>query len=503
MLWSAQEINAAIGGAKHASQRGSDNWHSSGISIDSRTTNKGDLFVALKGENYNGHDFVTHAADAGAQAAMVEKNIQSSIPEILVSDTLQSLEKMAITARKRSNARRIAITGSVGKTSTKHLIATLLCAHQSCHASVGSFNNHIGVPLSLARMPAATDFGVFELGMNHAGEITNLSALVAPHIAIITCIAESHIGHFATLEDIARAKAEIFDGLEKGDLEKSGPEKSSPEKSGIVILNADDAFLPQLTDLAKAAGAQEIITVGKSAEATHRLIDIERINDGLKITASLGGDIITFNLGMTTTHSAWTALFGLAVAEVEGLCRQTSIAALANIGDVPGRGRQHSATLSKGRRITVIDDSYNASPASMTAAICDFAAPQVADKQAATKQAANKQAANKQAQSPRRIAILADMLELGEKSESLHLALAQPLRANPPDMLIAFGDGMKVLLDEVATSSIETIACADADAALERALELLRDGDVVLIKGSNGMKAWQIAQHLIGENHAS
>ena len=483
MLWSAQEINAAIGGAKHASQRGSDNWHSSGISIDSRTTNKGDLFVALKGENYNGHDFVTHAADAGAQAAMVEKNIQSSIPEILVSDTLQSLEKMAITARKRSNARRIAITGSVGKTSTKHLIATLLCAHQSCHASVGSFNNHIGVPLSLARMPAATDFGVFELGMNHAGEITNLSALIAPHIAIITCIAESHIGHFATLEDIARAKAEIFSGL---------------EESGIVILNADDAFLPQLTDLAKAAGAQEIITVGKSTEATHRLIDIERINDGLKITASLGGDIITFNLGMTTTHSAWTALFGLAVAEIEGLCRQTSIAALANIGDVPGRGRQHSATLSKGRRITVIDDSYNASPASMTAAICDLAAPQVADKQAA-----DKQAANKQAQSPRRIAILADMLELGEKSESLHLALAQPLRANPPDMLIAFGDGMKVLLDEVATSSIETIACADADAALERALELLRDGDVVLIKGSNGMKAWQIAQHLIGGNHAS
>ena len=497
MLWSAQEINAAIGGAKHASQRGSDNWHSSGISIDSRTTNKGDLFVALKGENYNGHDFVTHAADAGAQAAMVEKNIQSSIPEILVSDTLQSLEKMAITARKRSNARRIAITGSVGKTSTKHLISTLLCAHQSCHASVGSFNNHIGVPLSLARMPAATDFGVFELGMNHAGEITNLSALVAPHIAIITCIAESHIGHFATLEDIARAKAEIFDGLEKGGLEKSGP-----EKSGIVILNADDAFLPQLTDLAKAAGAQEIITVGKSAEATHRLIDIERINDGLKITASLGGDIITFNLGMTTTHSAWTALFGLAVAEVEGLCRQTSIAALANIGDVPGRGRQHSATLSKGRRITVIDDSYNASPASMTAAICDFAATQAADKQVAP-QAANKQAPTKQAQSPRRIAILADMLELGEKSESLHLALAQPLRANPPDMLIAFGDGMKVLLDEVATSSIETIACADADAALERALELLRDGDVVLIKGSNGMKAWQIAQHLIGGNHAS
>ena len=493
MLWSAQEINAAIGGAKHASQRGSDNWHSSGISIDSRTTNKGDLFVALKGENYNGHDFVTHAADAGAQAAMVERNIQSSIPEILVSDTLQSLEKMAITARKRSNARRIAITGSVGKTSTKHLIATLLCAHQSCHASVGSFNNHIGVPLSLARMPAATDFGVFELGMNHAGEITNLSALVAPHIAIITCIAESHIGHFATLEDIARAKAEIFDGLEKSGLEKSGP-----EKSGIVILNADDAFLPQLTDLAKAAGAQEIITVGKSAEATHRLIDIERINDGLKITASLSGDIITFNLGMTTTHSAWTALFGLAVAEVEGLCRKTSIAALANIGDVPGRGRQHSATLSKGRRITVIDDSYNASPASMAAAICDFAAPQVANKQAA-----NNQVADKQAQNPRRIAILADMLELGEKSESLHLALAQPLRANPPDMLIAFGDGMKVLLDEVATSSIETIACADADAALERALELLRDGDVVLIKGSNGMKAWQIAQHLIGENHAS
>ena len=483
MLWSAQEINAAIGGAKHGSQRGSDNWHSSGISIDSRTTNKGDLFVALKGENYNGHDFVTHAADAGAQAAMVEKNIQSSIPEILVSDTLQSLEKMALAARKRSNARRIAITGSVGKTSTKHLISTLLCAHQSCHASVGSFNNHIGVPLSLARMPAATDFGVFELGMNHAGEITNLSALIAPHIAIITCIAESHIGHFATLEDIARAKAEIFDGL---------------ERSGIVILNADDAFLPQLTDLAKAAGAQEIITVGKSAEATHRLIDIERINDGLKITASLSGDIITFNLGMTTTHSAWTALFGLAVAEVEGLCRQTSIAALANIGDVPGRGRQHSATLSKGRRITVIDDSYNASPASMAAAIYDLVVQRVVHKQAPTNQAPTKQA-----QSPRRIAILADMLELGEKSESLHLALAQPLRANPPDMLIAFGDGMKVLLDEVATSSIETIACADADAALERALELLRDGDVVLIKGSNGMKAWQIAQHLIGGNHAS
>lgn len=467
-LWSASAILDATRGQLD----GAADWQASGISIDSRSLARGELFIAIKGEHHDGHAYLDAAAKAGAVAALVERKTEANLPQIIVDDALAALGQLAVAARDRSPARRIAITGSVGKTGTRHLIAGLLERHAPCHASLGNLNNHIGAPLSLARMPATARYGVFELGMNHAGEIAALSPMVAPDIAIITRIAESHIGHFDGLGAIAKAKAEIFTGLNAG---------------GGAILNADDPFCPMLTEAARAAGADRVITVGSAAEADHRITGLRRHPDGLEVEAVISGEALRFQLAMTASHAALTAMFGLAVAELDGLDRTTSLDALAMIGDLAGRGQQHKINLGDGRRFTLIDDSYNASPASMTAAIRDLADSPLAG---------------------RRVAILADMLELGDRRDELHCALAGPLTATPPGLLICFGEGMKALADSLPKGLIATVHTTDADAATDAALGLIEDGDVVLVKGSNGMNTARLARQLMaastnGENHAA
>jgi len=470
MIWRGDEIIAATGG----SMLGDTGWQAAGIAIDNRKTAPDDLFVALEGPNHDGHDFIGDAASAGASAALVSRPVDTSIPQICVDDTLAALWNLGRAARDRSRAQRLAITGSVGKTGTRHLVGTVLAAHGACHASEGNLNNQIGAPLSLARMPQHTDFGVFELGMNHAGEIAALSPLVAPHIAVITRIASSHLGHFANIDAIAAAKAEIFTGLAPG---------------GSVIINADDGFTGTLAAAARDAGAAEIITIGVADTATHQITRISRQHDGLEIELRLAGKKLKVHLGMMAPHWAYAALISLAIGEKLGLDAAVSIAALASARDLPGRGQQLSAMLKGQRSINIIDDSYNASPASMAAAIHSLGS---------------------HPWQGRRIAILADMLELGTQSAELHKGLAEDIAEAGIDLVICFGPRIAGLAERLEAIGIESYAAADAEGAIDLARQFLLDGDLVLVKGSNGMRTHKVVAALTagqpnpnGESHAA
>ncbi|MGC6485635.1 MAG: UDP-N-acetylmuramoyl-tripeptide--D-alanyl-D-alanine ligase [Candidatus Puniceispirillales bacterium] len=470
MIWTAAALKKVTGGTIV----GAADWAVSGVQIDSRKIKKGDLFIALAGDHHDGHDFAEAAAEAGAAAMLGSRRCETPLPQIIVSDCLEAMQQLAETARTRSDARRVAITGSVGKTGTKELIAAVLSAYGPCHATEGNFNNHIGAPLSLARMPQESRFGVFELGMNHAGEIAALSPLVAPDIAIITRIAASHIGHFDSLDAIAEAKAEIFDGLVPG---------------GVAMINADDDYAAMLTAKARAAGAATVFSVGFAETASHRIIALDRVENGLRITADCNGERMIFSLARMAPHWAWAALFSLAIIQHEGLDPAPGLAALAAVEDMAGRGQQHQAKTAAGDRFTLIDDSYNASPASMVAAITALAGDP---------------------RPGRRVAILADMLELGDQAETLHRGLAETIRKAGLDLLILFGPEMKALHETLAGAMPGLVHVADAEAAITTAHDLIAADDLVLVKGSNGMKTGRVVQALLaktpvpdGESHAA
>ncbi|XDZ66281.1 UDP-N-acetylmuramoyl-tripeptide--D-alanyl-D-alanine ligase [Alphaproteobacteria bacterium LSUCC0684] len=470
MIWRGEDIAAATGGTAI----GGTGWEAGGIAIDNRQTSAGDLFVALEGPNHDGHDYVDAAGAAGAVAALVSHPVRAELPQIHVGNTLDALWALGKSARDRSTAQRIAITGSVGKTGTRHLVSTVLASGGSCHASEGNLNNQIGAPLSLARMPRDSRFGVFELGMNHAGEIAELSPLVSPHIAVITQIAASHIGQFDSLDAIAAAKAEIFTGLAPG---------------GMAIINADDGYAGMLSAAARDAGASSVITIGVADTATHQITRITRRDDGLDVDATLAGTPLTFRLGMMAPHWAYAALTSLAVAHALGLDLDRCIEALAAALDLPGRGQRLRAMLKGQRSITIIDDSYNASPASMAAAIHSLGSDPWEG---------------------RRIAILADMLELGEQTRTLHQGLAEDIETAGIDLVICFGPAMNALASRLDAANLEHRVAADAEGAISLAFNLLEDGDLVLIKGSNGMRTRKVVDALVtgqpnpsGESHAA
>ena len=468
MIWTASELIKATGGTASGNQ----NWAINGIEIDSRKITDGDLFVGLAGDNHDGHDYASAAAKAGATAMICSRDIDANMPGIRVDDTLDALRQIGIAARDRSDAFRVAITGSVGKTGTKEMVAAVLSAYGACHASAGNFNNHIGAPLSLARMPDSTEYGVFELGMNHAGEIADLSPLILPHAAIITRIAASHIGHFKSLDDIADAKAEIFTGL--------------VPTGGIAVINADDDYAEILTRHAREAGADDVFLIGSASHASHRIISIDRHEDGVMIEADCMGKTISFKLGVMAPHWAYAALFSLTLVQQRGLDLDPAIKALGALTDLAGRGQQHRATTTDGRRFTLIDESYNASPASMTAAIMSLGSDP---------------------REGRRVAILADMLELGDQSDALHRGLADSIVDAGINLLICFGPYMAGLVESLRAANITgqpdtIIHVEDADTAANTAIQLLAEGDLVLVKGSNGMKTGRVVSSLLAENPA-
>ena len=474
MIWSAATLHKATGGTLH----GSADWSAAGLEIDSRRVRPGDVFIALSGERNDGHDYADAAAQAGAVAMICERPVEAALPTIIVNDSLAAIRDIAAAARDRCPAHRVAITGSVGKTGTKELVAAAFAAYGPCHASAGNYNNHIGAPLSLARMPEAARYGVFELGMNHAGEIAALSPLVAPHAAVITRIAASHIGHFDSLDAIAAAKAEIFTGLTAG---------------GTAVINADDAYAAELAAHARAAGADDILTIGTAAGASHRIIKIDRHEGGLTVTADCRGEQLVCRLALMAPHWAYAALISVALVQQQGLDLAPACDALSGVADIAGRGRQHAGITADGRKFTLIDDSYNASPASMAAAIAALGSdPRISGK------------------AGRRVAILADMLELGDQADALHRNLATGITEAGIDLVICFGPHMGALAAELEGSLPGLCHINDAEAAAATALDLLTDGDLILVKGSNGMKTGQVVTSLLaatpapnGESHAA
>ncbi len=460
-LWTADDFLAAIGGwpAGAVPQHGIGDI--SGISIDSRTIAGGDAFFAIRGDRFDGHDFVEAALRNGAAAAIVHGDRIDGIdgsagPLLLVEDDpLDALNRLAAASRKRSGAQVIAVTGSVGKTGTKEMLRTALSAVGPTHAPVGSYNNHWGVPLTLARMPADCRFGIFEIGMNHPGEIAPLSRLVRPDIAIITTIARAHMASFTDEGGIAAAKAEIFEGLASG---------------GTAVLNRDNRWFDDLAARAAAAGAS-VRSFGSGEGADVRLAGYRPATTGSRIDAVADGRAVSYELGAAGRHMALNSLAVLAAIGVLGGMaapedQTRAMAALGAFRALEGRGAQ--MTLGGEDGVLLIDESYNANPDSMTAALALLgdARPRGAG---------------------RRIAVLGDMLELGAVADAAHAALLEPLLRAGVDRVFLAGPHMKSLWKVLPED--RRGAYADTAKALEPILfSALGCGDVVMVKGSLGSK---------------
>lgn len=454
-LWTAAEAALATGG--HLIGEG---WTATGVSIDTRTLQPGDLFVALS-DARDGHEFAQAALDKGACAVLVSRADCCNGPRLVVDDTLAALQALGQGARLRSGALRIGVTGSVGKTSVKEALAAVLRAAGPAHWSVASYNNHWGVPLTLARMPQATQAAVFEMGMNHAGEIAALAAQVRPHVALITKIAPAHLENLGSMDAIADAKAEIFTGL---------------EVDGVAVIPADDDFAPRLTKAVNASHAAFLINFGLVRGAAVRVLSYTADGEGGSGEMDVMGKVRPFRLSQPGAHQAVNAAGVVAAAFAAGIDAELALDALAGLSAQAGRGARFDVQLPGGRAVTLIDDSYNANPASMRAAFASLSAR--------TPPAGG-----------RRIAVLGEMLELGPDAPALHAALAGPLTDAGVSTVIGVGKGMGALL-EALPSQVEAVHAADWSAGAEQLDALARKGDVVLIKGSNASGVHRIAAAL-------
>lgn len=453
ILWTNKSAAEATGGKAQG------NWQAGGVSIDSRTVKPGDLFVAIRGENFDGHDYVDAALKNGAAAVVVSENVAADVPAVIVSDTMKALEALGIYARARSVASVVGVTGSVGKTSAKEMLRIALSAHGETYATKGNLNNHIGTPLNLANLPTHTPFAIFEMGMNHAGEISALTRMVQPHVAAITNVEAVHMEFFDSLEAIAEAKAEIFEGLVMG---------------GTAVLNHDNALYPQLVTRAKAQGITRIITFGEHAKADCRLLDYGAGESGCAIEASIYGEHYDYTLGAVGRHWAITSLLVLAVMHALELDIETTIDALAEFSELPGRGAIMSVPVQGGEAL-LIDDSYNASPAAMRAAF---------SKTAEVWKGSGGQG--------RKLAALGNMLELGATGPSLHAGLAADLTKHGFDRVFTAGDLMKHLHDALP-AKLRAGHVSKASELLSIIQKELRAGDVLLVKGSHGSKMYELA----------
>jgi UDP-N-acetylmuramoyl-tripeptide--D-alanyl-D-alanine ligase len=427
-----------------------------GISIDTRTLTPGELFFAIRGESHDGHDYVRAAFDCGAAACIIDEAHADALAGagalFVVHDTLAALQRLGRAARDRSHARIIAVTGSVGKTSTKEALRTVLSTAGPTHASAASYNNHWGVPLTLARMPADAHYGAFEIGMNHAGEITPLVEMVRPHIAIITKIAPVHLEYFDSLDAIADAKAEIFSGLVEG---------------GVAIINRDDAQFDRLRERAQQSSVSQVLTFGEHAEADAQLAGLELSEDSSRVHARVLDRDLAYELGVPGKHFALNSLAVLLAAHAAGVDLDRASSALAYIEAPAGRGRRESLRGPEGA-ITLIDESYNANPASMQAALDVLGSAKVVGE-------------------GRRIAVLGDMLELGPQSIALHGGLAEHIERNSVDVVFAAGTGMRHLFDALP-ERIRGRWAAQASELHAPVIEAIHGGDIVMVKGSNGSR---------------
>jgi len=459
-LWTS----AAMAEAMHATVNGVLPQAVTGLSIDTRTIAPGEAYFAIKGDVHDGHAFVAAALKAGAALAVVEAaqrdKFAPDAPLLVVDDVLAALVDLARAARARLNAQVIAVTGSVGKTSTKEALRRVLGAQGETHASASSFNNHWGVPLSLARCPATVRFAIFEIGMNHAGEIVPLVGMVLPHIAVITTVEPVHLEFFAGIEAIADAKAEIFTGVEPG---------------GAVVLNRDNSQFARLQRRARKLGISRIVSFGAHTKSEARLLDVSLHSDCSAVHARILGHDVTYKLGMPGRHMAMNSLAVLAAASLAGADLALAALSLSQIEPATGRGARRALELASGDA-TLIDESYNANPASMAAALNVLGSAAVGPH-------------------GRRIAVLGDMLELGPSSPDLHRGLAEVVKANRIDLVYCCGPLMRNLWDALSTG--KRGGYAESAANLEaQAVAAIRAGDAIMVKGSLGSKMKTIVNAL-------
>ncbi len=452
-LWQGEALVAAVGGRAVGPVP-----DVSGVAFDTREITGGELFVALQGAR-DGHDFLPDAVGRGAAAALVDRPVPGLGPQIVVDDTLRALERLGAAARDRSDARRCAVTGSVGKTSVTQAILAGLKRAGRAHGAVKSFNNHIGVPTTLARMPRATERAVFEIGMNHPGEIAPLARLVRPHVGVITTVGPVHVEAFTDGEaGIAAEKASLFAGLERG---------------GTAVLPRDGAWFDVLVRSAMAAGAGRIVTFGEHEAADARVLAFTPAGDGARVSASIDGHSLEVALRQSGAHWGPNSLAVLLALEALDVPRETALAALAEFNPLSGRGEEAALALPQGE-VRLIDESYNATQLSMAAALKSLGArtPQ-----------------------GRKIVAVTDMLELGPDADRFHAAIAAQAEAAGVDQVFAAGPLMQRLWDRLPRDRRGAWAPTAAE-IVEPLLATLRDGDLVMVKGSNGSRAGLIAAAL-------
>jgi len=452
-LWRASEVADATGG------KASGEAEILGVEIDSRRVQPGDLFIALKGPNHDAHDYVAQAFANGAAAALVHETIDAPQEAVVieVEDTFKALQALGHAARARTQATIIGITGSVGKTSTRAMLTAAFGAYGTVHATAGNYNNHFGVPITLARMPREVDYAVIEMGMNHAGEIRELTQMAKPHVAIITAVAAVHLEFFDSVFGIADAKAEIMEGLVAG---------------GKAVLNVDNDYFAQLSGRANELGVG-VVRFGHD-EAEVQMLSSQIQGWGMDISANLAGQMLHYRIPTPGQHVAQNSLSVLGAMHALGLNPEPGAKALKHAEVVEGRGRPVTLSMD-GKGCMMIDDSYNASPVSTAAAI-QLLAQVVPD-------------------GARKLVVLGDMLELGESAPELHRELSEELINAGVDQLFTCGSLMKYAFNAVPQTMQG--GAFDTVEALQSALPgQIQDGDWLLVKSSHGSGMWRLAQHL-------
>lgn len=447
MMWTAEDVAGALGVSI------TESWGATGVSIDSRTIQSGDIFVALKGEHFDGHAYVQAALEAGAAAAIVSDEM-SDARCVRVGDTEVALQQLGVFARQRHSATFIGVTGSVGKTGCKEMLRQVLGVSGDVYATKGNLNNHLGVPLTLANMPLDVDYAVIEMGMNHAGEISKLSQIAKPHISIITTVDAVHIENFDSVEGIADAKSEIFDGM---------------QGEGVALLNLDNPHYKRMRSHAESSDLDRILTFGASPEAICRMREY-RV-EGLQsiVDANIADTRVKYRIGAIGKHWGLMSVAVLGIVDALGLDLAKSAEALEYFSEPEGRGKIEELEVNGGH-LRLIDDSYNASPVSMRAAFEKMS-----------------EIAEHETPRPRMLAVLGDMLELGDQSKELHVGLVPTLVNNQIDLVFAAGALMKhlydTLPDEMRGDYDET-----ALGLAPKVVDKLQDNDLVLVKGSNGSR---------------
>ena len=448
--WTASDVATAT----HGTTTGT--WTATSVSIDTRTIEKGALFVALPGTQVDGHDYVKAALEKGAVAALISKPVAgvSNDQVVMVADVEKALQALGAAGRARSKAKFVGVTGSVGKTGSKEMIAMALSACGRTYATKGNLNNHLGVPLNLANLPLDSEYAVIEMGMNHAGEISPLSMMARPHVSLITNVEAVHIEFFPSVSSIADEKAAIFDGM---------------GGAGVAVLNADNAHFPRLRKHAESKGLDRILSFGTGTNANCQLVDFYIRDAHMEIEAIIAGTTLQYTIGAIGKHWAVTSVATLGVVDALGGDLAKAAAALAEYKEPKGRGRVSRLAITGGH-LRLVDDSYNASAVSIKGAV-----EKIADMRKASKDPV------------RTIVVLGDMLELGEHAEDMHVGLAPTLVNNQMDLVFAAGTFMEKMYNALPESMQGAYRKTSRELA-PVVVDALRANDLVLVKGSRGSR---------------